>query len=1232
MTMIIIRKTIAKSVNMPPPNLIETSIRSYNLFLQADKAHDEREKIGLQNVFSTIFPMQLCGGSAVLDFVSYTIDKPVYSIDDCKKFRLTYNAVLKVLFRLILKDPANDIIKEVKEQEITFGSLPLITDDGTFIVNGIERVVLHQIHRAPGVYFKYKNEKSENNTLPEPTAKIIPYHGSYLNFAFNKKGLVCVQIDKKTAVSAITLFQAFGITKQEISDFFNDAIEDINLADESPDFVLNAKLQILQKMNPNVRYTPQMADKYFNHIFFTPSRYDLSKTGRLLLNKKLKLTVPLNATLLQKEDILATVKQLLKMSKEAGTTSHKNLKSASDDIDDLRNRRIRSVGEIIEHQFRSGLIGIEKNIRENAEYEHAGKLDSLMPEDLINPKSILPLIDGFLATSSLSHFADQTNPLSTIAQKRKITALGPGGIERDSAGFEIRDVHISHYGRLCPIESPEGQNVGLVISLSAYAKINEYGLIETPYKVVKNKRITDKIKYLISEDEEGHIIAQAGTPADESGNLIGDKILARKNGVFTIASPEEVTLMDVSTTQMIAVAAALIPFLGHDDAHRALMGSNMQKQAVPLLWTDSPLVGTGMEKAIANDSKNGVSASNDGIVEYIDAQKIILKKQDGGLDTYTLKKFKRSNQSTCFNQKVIVNVGQKVKAGDLIADGPAFDHGELALGKNLLVAFMPWHGYNFEDAILLSERISKEDVLTSVHIDEYEVVAKNTKIGKEEITKFVPDAGEAALIHLDETGIVKIGTWVKTGDVLVGKVSPKPEDEFIPEELLLKAIFGAKVIDVKDTSLYVPPGVEGVVTDVEVFSREKDTDDIKAEAKNALREDMKKEKEITKTNAYLTVQGIINKNKADVKLTDSAGNTISVEDVLNIPMTKWENITISGKDELVNKIQNAINKMSELVGLIDLFYKDRIRTIQKSDFLPDDVNKLVRVTIASKRKIQCGDKMAGRHGNKGIVSRILPEEDMPFLPDGTPVDVVLNPLGVPSRMNTGQILEVHLGLGAKGLGKLLEKHMETEFGIEGLRAKLKEIYDSQAISTLIDKMSDEAVAEACKRMKKGIKTAVPAFGGTAESDIKSMLRKAGIKEDGKTLLYDGLTGEPFDNEVTVGVMYMLKLGHMVDDKIHARSIGPYSAITKQPLKGRGKFGGQRLGEMEIWAIEAHGAAFTLQEICTIKSDDIKGRYKTFDAIAKQGYCNLDPDFPESFNVLQKELNSLCINVELKTKA
>jgi len=1351
----IIRKILAQNQNIQwPSDLIGITKRSYADFLQMEVAPEHRRNIGLQKIFATTFPLNLKNGRLSIEFVSYSIGKPEFTPEEAVKFRFNYSAPLKVIFRLVLRDRDGESILDVKEQEVDFDFIPLMTENGTFVIHGIERVVLHQIHRSPGVYFKYKNFHIEQGDVPEPAAKIIPYHGSYLNFEITKKGKLRVQIDKKPHIPVTVLVKAFGATDEEILKYFyreeliriegnrlflpvtdhligkeahvditseekliigkgkkyskaaikklgdagidyveappaclNDRIsaKDIisprgkktivnlgehlttdsikNLRDkgiknisvfvlEDPiileslkddkafgceaistdepeeNLAIKAKTAILGKKYSNLNYMNQLAEDHFNNLFFKPSRYSLSNTGRLLLNTKLNLNVPMDVLHLTKEDILATVKHLVKMSRDS-SLSYEYLKAESNDVDSLDTRRIRSVGEIIEHQMRAGLIKLEAYAKEQIVFENYDSIDNLIPSNLLSPFLALAEVYKFLSSSPLSHFGDQTNPLSTVAQKRKLTALGPGGISRDSAGFEIRDVHISHYGRLCPIESPEGQNVGLVASLSSYANVNDFGFITTPYRVVRKGKVTDEVVHLANQDEKGHVIAQFNISVDKKGNITGERISARKDGIFTLVEPREVTLMDIAPMQMIATAASLIPFFGHDDAHRALMGSNMQKQAVPLLQTESPMVGTGMEHIIARDSGYCVMANEPGMVEYVDAGKIIIKQLDGSVKTYTLKKFMRSNQSTYMNQKPVVSVGDPVKEGDVIADGPSVDHGELALGKNLLVAFMPWHGYNFEDGILINERLCKEDVLTSVHVDEYEVAAKKLRIGNEVITCNVPDAGPATLRNLDENGIIRIGTWIKPGDILVGKVTPKPLYEFQPEELLLRTIFGTTVSEVKDTSLRVPPGVEGVVIDAKIFSKNDDDETVIVREKDELNSDRFREIEIIKEAAASKITAIIKGSRKSLRLLNAKNEEIRPKSLAKMSISGFKSVTVSCEEDIkAQEIVSIIERTGEQIDLIKALYGERADRLKGADFLSDDTLKLVRVVIASKRKIQPGDKMAGRHGNKGVVSRVLQEEDMPFLPDGTPIDVVLNPLGVPSRMNIGQILEVHLGMGARSLGKALSKFYEKAFGIENFRDKIKELYNSEDMTRLIDSLQDEDVAKAVPRLMRGFKFGVPAFGGASEKDIKAIFEQVGIKDNGKTVLYNGLTGEPFENEVTVGVMYMLKLCHLVDDKIHARSVGQYSAITQQPLKGRGKFGGQRLGEMEIWAIEAYGAAHLLREITTIRSDDVEGRRKAFKQITKKGFFSIETGFPESFHTLVKELNSLCMNIEL----
>lgn len=1352
------------------PNLIEVQKRSFDQFLQANLRPGDRKDVGLQGVFKGVFPIKDFSGTSQLEFVGYTLEDPKYTVEECRQKGMTYAASMKVMVRLVVWDKDHETgaqtIRDIKEQEVYFGEMPLMTENGAFVVNGTERVIVSQLHRSPGVFFEYDKGKGYISGKLQYTARVIPYHGSWLDFEFDQKDWIYVRIDKRRKMLATILLKALGYSEEELLTHFypceeivldgkrilkgvkpdqlvgqkvskdikdprtgevivrkdrkftrqiinriiaagvkyipveveeivgrivyrdivdqktgevilecnqvltkekldeicgrgierfellfieaigpgfretllndritNDetrAIQDYRKThpdDPTTSMTLNARVEIYRRLRPSDPPTVEAANSHFHNLFFVPERYDLSRVGRLKLNRKLGFDCPLDQTTLRKEDILGVVRYLIGLKNGQGTV---------DDIDHLGNRRVRCVGELLENQYRVGLLRMERAVKERMSL---GEIETLMPHDLINPKPVSAVIKEFFGSSQLSQFMDQTNPLSEITHKRRLSAIGPGGLTRERAGFEVRDVHATHYGRICPIETPEGPNIGLIVSLSTYARVNEFGFIETPYREVVNGRVTDRIRYLSALDEEEHTIAQANAPVDKDGRFTTELVPARKGGEFIIARPEDITLMDVSPNQLVSVAASLVPFLENDDANRALMGSNMQRQAVPLLRTEAPLIGTGVEAVVARDSGVTVVAKRDGIVEDVDAGRIVVRnEEEGGADIYNLIKFQRSNQNTCINQKPTVRKGDRVMRGDIIADGPSTSSGELALGRNVMVAFMPWGGYNFEDSVLISERLQKEDVFTSLHIEEFEAVARDIKMGKEEITRDIPNVGEDALKDLDESGIIRIGAEVKTGDILVGKVTPKGETQLSPEEKLLRAIFGEKAEDVKDTSLRVPSGIEGVVIDAKVFSRkgiEKDerAKSIEDREISRLRKDEEDEIRIVKANTYKRIKKLILGKKTVAGLEDRngktllpKGKTLTEELLSSVPQERWGDIAI-GDEKASLEVRNMLEGLAEQVDLIKVVFEDRINRLKRGDELPPGVIKMVKVYIAMKRKICPGDKMAGRHGNKGVVSMVLPEEDMPYLADGTPVDIVLNPLGVPSRMNVGQIMETHLGWAARGLGKQLAIYMEKGYSPSALRERLKKLYASPEMSRFINTLTDEEVSEVGKRLKEGIYMASPVFDGATEEDIRLALDRAGLPVIGKARLYDGRTGEPFDQGVTVGVMYMLKLHHLVDDKIHARSTGPYSLVTQQPLGGKAQFGGQRLGEMEVWALEAYGAAYTLQEFLTVKSDDVPGRTRIYEAIVKGDYT-IEPTLPESFNVLIKELQGLGLNVEL----
>jgi DNA-directed RNA polymerase subunit beta len=1340
------------------PNLIDIQKQSYEKFLQKDTPLEKREEVGLQGVFKSVFPIKDFSETSSIEFVSYALDKPKYDVDECRQRGMTFAAPIKVTVRLVVWDTNEETgaqsIRDVKEQEVFFGEIPLMTDSGTFIINGTERVVVSQLHRSPGVFYDHDKGKTHSSGKLLYSARVIPYRGSWLDFEFDAKDLLYVRIDRRRKLYATVLLRALGYSTEELLNYYYDSeivfleagkkysksveydllpgqratrdikhpdsretlvkknrkftklaikklkdsnvdklpaeaaelvgkvaahdvidettgevllqcneelteskldelrehniaqfkilfIDNLNVGSYLRDSLLADKLQtaeeaileIYRRLRPGDPPTLETAQNLFNNLFFNPERYDLSKVGRLKLNYKFKLDEGIENTVLTKRDILESVRYLIEL---------KNGKGQIDDIDHLGNRRVRAVGELMENQYRIGLVRMERAIKERMSMSQ--EIETLMPHDLINAKPVSAVVKEYFGSSQLSQFMDQTNPLSEVTHKRRLSALGPGGLTRERAGFEVRDVHATHYGRICPIETPEGPNIGLIASLSTYARVNEFGFIETPYRKVQEGRAHDTVEFYSALQEEGHYIAQSNTLIDKKGKFADDLISCRHNGEFVMAKPEEVTLMDVSPNQLVSVAASLIPFLENDDANRALMGSNMQRQAVPLIRTRSPLIGTGMEGIVARDSGVTLVARRDGIVESVDATRIVVRataESDDPLsakpDIYNLVKFQRSNQSTCFNQKPIVEPGDTVHAGDVIADGPATEKGELALGENILVAFMPWQGYNFEDSILVSERLTKRDHFTSVHIEEFECVARDTKLGKEEITGDIPNVGEEALKDLDESGIVRIGAEVKPNDILVGKITPKGETQLSPEEKLLRAIFGEKAGDVRDSSLRVPPGVQGIVIGARVFSRkgtEKDerAKDIEDQEKEKLLADQRDEMRIISESYHARMGKLLLGRITAVRLVDDKGKVLCAKGqkideptLAEIPPRYWAEIQLEGKAD--DRIVQLAAQLDQEVKVIEEIYRDKIGKLTKGDELPPGVIKMVKVYLAIKRKLSVGDKMAGRHGNKGVVSRVLPEEDMPYLPDGTPVDIVLNPLGVPSRMNVGQILETHLGWAALELGKQIEATLHKEWKGEALKAKLKKVFTEEHSHKQLDAMDDEGLKRWASSVREGVHFATPVFDGAKELDIRAALTVADLPTQGQQTLFDGRTGEPFDHEVTVGVMYMLKLHHLVDDKIHARSIGPYSLVTQQPLGGKAQFGGQRLGEMEVWAMEAYGAAYGLQEFLTVKSDDVIGRTRMYEAIVK-GEHKLESGLPESFNVLLKELQSLCLNVEL----
>jgi DNA-directed RNA polymerase subunit beta len=1382
------RKRIRKSFGRlpevaPMPNLIDVQRASYEAFLQMEVSPDARLHAGLQEVFKSVFPIDDFAGRGRLEFVQYELEEPKYDVEECIQRGLTFAAPLKVRLRLIVWDVDEDTgsrsVRDIKEQDVYMGDMPLMTDNGTFIINGTERVIVSQMHRSPGVFFDHDKGKTHSSGKYLFAARVIPYRGSWLDFEFDAKDICYVRIDRKRKLPTTTLLLALdsertealraqaaaegrelepheirGMDAEEILNAFYgqvvfsrgpkgwsrafdpEAFRGVKLAEplvdaktglvvaekdakltprsarkiaeagttevlvgradllgrfvaedlvdmqtgeiwaEAGDELTEPKLaaieaagldrlptlaidqsvgpwirntlavdkntnrdealmDIYRVMRPGEPPTPETAEALFKGLFFDPERYDLSAVGRVKMNMRLGFSteeVPDHVRTLRKQDIVATLRVLMDLKDGRGQI---------DDIDNLGNRRVRSVGELMENQYRVGLLRMERAIKERM---GSVDIDTVMPHDLINAKPAAAAVREFFGSSQLSQFMDQTNPLSEVTHKRRLSALGPGGLTRERAGFEVRDVHPTHYGRICPIETPEGPNIGLINSLATFAKVNKYGFIETPYRLVKDGRIVGEPRYLSAMEEERLVVAQADANVDENGAFKDELVSVRQGGDFRLVKPEEVTAIDVSPKQLVSVAAALIPFLENDDANRALMGSNMQRQAVPLIRADAPLVGTGMEAAVARDSGATIVARRDGVVDSIDGARIVVRAtgEDGttrGVDIYRLRKFQRSNQSTCINQRPLVKVGDAVMAGDIIADGPSTELGELALGRNVLVAFMPWNGYNFEDSILISERIAKDDVFTSIHIEEFEVMARDTKLGQEEITRDIPNVGEEALRNLDEAGIVYIGAEVNPGDILVGKVTPKGESPMTPEEKLLRAIFGEKASDVRDTSLKLPPGVSGTVVDVRVFSRRGVDKDERAMAIERaeierLAKDRDDEKAIQERSFYSRLRERLLNRKASGGFKGIKAGTVITDEVLDqFAKATWRQIGVAD-DAAMAEIEALKREFDAAVERLQKRFESKVEKLQRGDELPPGVMKMVKVFVAVKRKLQPGDKMAGRHGNKGVVSRVVPIEDMPFLEDGSHVDLVLNPLGVPSRMNVGQILETHLGWACASLGRqvgeLVEEYRHRGARRSELEDKLRDVYGEEIFARDIAPMTDEQLVELGENLKKGIPIATPVFDGARMADIEAMLEKAGLDPSGQVWLYDGRTGERFERKVTVGYIYMLKLHHLVDDKIHARSIGPYSLVTQQPLGGKAQFGGQRFGEMEVWALEAYGAAYTLQEMLTVKSDDVSGRTKVYEAIVRD-QDTFEAGIPESFNVLVKELKSLGLNVDLENR-
>ncbi|AZO68609.1 MAG: DNA-directed RNA polymerase subunit beta [Mesorhizobium sp.] len=1336
------------------PNLIEVQKASYDQFLMVEEPKGGRPDEGLQAVFRSVFPISDFSGSSMLEFVKYEFEGPKFDVDECRQRDLTYAAPLKVTLRLIVFDIDEDTgaksIKDIKEQDVYMGDMPLMTLNGTFIVNGTERVIVSQMHRSPGVFFDHDKGKSHSSGKLLFAARVIPYRGSWLDIEFDSKDVVHARIDRRRKIPVTSLLMALGMDGEEIlSTFYNKitykragdhwripfnverfrglkAVGDLVDADtnevvveagkkitarqaralgekglkaikatdedllgnylaedivnyatgeiflEAGDEIDEKTLKVLlsagddeikvldidhvnvgayirntlnvdknesrqdalfdiyRVMRPGEPPTLETAEAMFNSLFFDSERYDLSAVGRVKMNMRLELKAEDTVRVLRKDDILAVVRTLVEL---------RDGKGEIDDIDNLGNRRVRSVGELMENQYRVGLLRMERAIKERMS---SIEIDTVMPQDLINAKPAAAAVREFFGSSQLSQFMDQTNPLSEITHKRRLSALGPGGLTRERAGFEVRDVHPTHYGRICPIETPEGPNIGLINSLATFARVNKYGFIESPYRKIVNGKLTNEVVYLSAMEEAKHHVAQANAELDKNGGFVDEFVICRNAGEVMMAPRENVDLMDVSPKQMVSVAAALIPFLENDDANRALMGSNMQRQAVPLVRAEAPFVGTGMEPIVARDSGAAIGARRGGIVDQVDATRIVIRATEdldpgkSGVDIYRLMKFQRSNQNTCINQRPLVRMGDRVNKGDIIADGPSTELGDLALGRNVLVAFMPWNGYNYEDSILLSERIVADDVFTSIHIEEFEVMARDTKLGPEEITRDIPNVSEEALKNLDEAGIVYIGAEVQPGDILVGKITPKGESPMTPEEKLLRAIFGEKASDVRDTSMRMPPGTFGTVVEVRVFNRhgvEKDERAmaIEREEIERLAKDRDDEQAILDRNVYSRLSDVlVGKEAIAGPKGFKKGSKLSKDTLDEYPRSQWWQFAVEN-EKLQSELEALRGQYDDSKKALEQRFMDKVEKVQRGDEMPPGVMKMVKVFVAVKRKMQPGDKMAGRHGNKGVVSRIVPVEDMPFLEDGTHADIVLNPLGVPSRMNVGQILETHLGWACAGMGRKIGDLIDaykTAGDIKPLRKTLESFMPANDRNEPIREYDDESIVRLSEQMRRGVSIATPVFDGAHEADINIMLEQAGLHTSGQSQLYDGRTGEPFDRKVTMGYIYMLKLHHLVDDKIHARSIGPYSLVTQQPLGGKAQFGGQRFGEMEVWALEAYGAAYTLQEMLTVKSDDVAGRTKVYEAIVR-GDDTFEAGIPESFNVLVKEMRSLGLNVELE---
>ncbi|MEX2519336.1 MAG: DNA-directed RNA polymerase subunit beta [Paracoccaceae bacterium] len=1346
------------------PNLIEVQKSSYDLFLKSGDAPQPTDGDGIQGVFQSVFPIRDFNETAVLEFVKYELEAPKYDVEECQQRDMTYAAPLKVTLRLIVfevdEDTGAKSIKDIKEQDVFMGDLPLMTENGTFVVNGTERVIVSQMHRSPGVFFDHDKGKTHSSGKLLFASRVIPYRGSWLDFEFDAKDNVFVRIDRRRKLPVTTLLYSLGMDQQTICDTFYARVDYAKVGDgwaapldadrlrgAKPAFDLidaktgeviaeagvkltprklnklaedgvtsylapfeailgrfaaedminestgeiwveagdeltweldkdgepsggtlktlldngietiptldidnvnvgpyirntmaldknlsreTALLDIYRVMRPGEPPTLEAADSLFSSLFYDSERYDLSAVGRVKMNMRLQLDVEDTVRTLRPEDMVEVIKALVDLRDGRGEV---------DDIDHLGNRRVRSVGELMENQYRVGLLRMERAIKERMS---SVEIDTVMPQDLINAKPAAAAVKEFFGSSQLSQFMDQTNPLSEVTHKRRLSALGPGGLTRERAGFEVRDVHPTHYGRMCPIETPEGPNIGLINSLASFARVNKYGFIETPYRTVRDGKVTDEVNYISATEEMRYTVAQANAQLTENGEFVNELVSTRKSGDYQLSPRESVDLIDVSPKQLVSVAASLIPFLENDDANRALMGSNMQRQAVPLLRAEAPFIGTGMEEVVARDSGAAITARRGGVIDQVDAMRIVVRVTDDidagdpGVDLYRLRKFQRSNQNTCINQRPLVKVGDRVKAGDVIADGPSTDLGELALGKNVLVAFMPWNGYNYEDSILISERIVKDDVFTSIHIEEYEVMARDTKLGPEEITRDIPNVGEEQLRNLDEAGIVYIGAEVGPSDILVGKITPKGESPMTPEEKLLRAIFGEKASDVRDTSLKMPPGDFGTIVEVRVFNRHGvDKDEramqIEGEEIERLARDRDDEVTILDRNTYARLRDMLLGKKCVKGPKGVRAGDLITEEMLDGALSRglWWQLVLP--EEADQKVLESLNQQYDAQRrALEARFEDKVEKVRRGDDLPPGVMKMVKVFVAVKRKLQPGDKMAGRHGNKGVISKVVPEEDMPFLADGTPVDIVLNPLGVPSRMNVGQILETHMGWAASGLGRAIGSALDG-FKRDGDIAPVKQAmtvaYGADILAEATADMTESEFLEAAENVRRGVPIATPVFDGAKEADVNEHLIAAGFDQSGQSTLYDGRTGDAFSRQVTVGYKYILKLHHLVDDKIHARSTGPYSLVTQQPLGGKAQFGGQRFGEMEVWALEAYGAAYTLQEILTVKSDDVAGRTKVYESIVK-GEDNFEAGVPESFNVLVKEIRSLGLNVEL----